>query len=70
MNEQEQQEDAIVVEALRAAATTTLAFGKDGTFTTKFVHTLERRKTGESENPKIELNLPYLVKITAPSYDW
>jgi hypothetical protein len=42
----------------------------DEIFTTTFVCTLERRKTEEDSEPKIELQLPFLVRVTSPGLDW
>jgi TonB family protein len=42
----------------------------DGVFTSTFVYALERRKSGDDPEPKIELQLPFLVKITYPTLDW
>jgi TonB family protein len=39
-------------------------------FTSTFVYALERRKSGESPEPKIELQLPFWVKVTSPTVDW
>jgi hypothetical protein len=40
------------------------------TFTTKFIYSLERPPIREHRKPKIELELPMLVKITAQYYAW
>jgi hypothetical protein len=37
----------------------------NATFTTTFTYQLEKEETAEASNPKIELELPTLVKITA-----
>lgn len=40
------------------------------TFTTTFVYRLELRPTGAHEGSRVELQLPRLVRITAPRYAW
>jgi outer membrane biosynthesis protein TonB len=37
----------------------------NATFTTKFIYQLETRETLDPQNPKVELQLPLLAKITA-----
>ena len=37
----------------------------NGTFTTKFIYQLEMKEPLDPNNPKVELQLPFLVKITA-----
>ncbi len=42
----------------------------EATFTTTFVYRLELRPTGAEEGSRIELQLPRLIRITAPRYAW
>ena len=39
-------------------------------FTTKFLYSLENPPKKENRTPRIELELPFLVRITAPYYAW
>jgi TonB family protein len=39
-------------------------------FTAVFIYALERRKSGESESPRVELQPPFQVKVIAPTLDW
>jgi TonB family protein len=61
----------LAAEALSNVKTWTFVLNKeDESFTVKFVYILERRRLGENEAPRLELNLPFLVKIISPTLDW
>jgi TonB family protein len=46
------------------------AEGTSQTVTATFIFEVERRDVGANPNPKIEMQLPSLVRITAASRDW
>jgi TonB family protein len=61
----------LAAEALSNVKTWSFALQvEDEVFTSTFVYILERRKSGEGSEPKIELQLPLLVKVTAHTLDW
>ena len=40
------------------------------TLTTTYIYRLERRPSGSSTSPEVELDLPWLARITAPENGW
>lgn len=57
-------------EAARNVKTWHFAPDTNATFTTTFTYDVEHRQTGSSRAPRIELQLPSAVHITAASNDW
>jgi TonB family protein len=57
-------------EAVRTVKTWQFAHDTNATFTTTFTYDVEHRLTGTSRTPRIELQLPSAVHITAASNDW
>lgn len=57
-------------EAIRNVKTWQLPADTNATFTTTFSFNVEPRKTGENAAPRIELQLPQRVRITAPRNGW
>lgn len=57
-------------EAERNIRTWKFNSGVTSTFTSKFVYLLEKGPRRPDRNPKIELEYPFLVKITAPYFGW
>jgi TonB family protein len=57
-------------EAIRNVKTWQLAAQTSATFTTTFSFDIEPRNTGESTSPRIELQLPENVRITAARNGW
>jgi len=57
-------------EAVRNVKTWQFAHDINTTFTTMFTYDIEHRLTGASRTPRIDLQLPSAVHITAASNDW
>jgi TonB family protein len=57
-------------DALRNVKSWQFAPGTNMRFTTTFTYEVERRSSRASREPRVELQLPSWVHITAPSNDW
>jgi hypothetical protein len=58
------------MEAVANIRTWKFPSGVTSTFTSKFVYLLEKGPRRPDRNPKIELEYPFLVKVTAPYFGW
>jgi TonB family protein len=60
----------LAIEAVKNIKTWNFSPKVTTTFTTKFVYLLEKGPRRPDRNPKIELEYPFLVKVTAPYFGW